>query len=116
MTTSDSYTWYAQAPYPVQEGSYSAGMECRSQTYQYGVSTYWIQSSGLSADASDVNITFYWYLDQNPDPTINHDRFEFYTRFYSGTTHYYLYYILNGTTSSTNSSTQGYFLLDEPTQ
>ncbi|MFX1475805.1 MAG: hypothetical protein ACFFCO_10075, partial [Promethearchaeota archaeon] len=111
----DAYGWYAQAPWPVNESSQSAGMQVRSQTPGMSDYTYMYQG-GFSADAVDLNLTFSWYVDQNPDPAVNHDFARVYLRFNDGFTNYYLYYFLNGSTTNVNTSTSGYYFLDAPSQ
>lgn len=106
----DTYTWFAQSPWPVYETSYSMGIQCRTP-YDRPSEATWYQD-GLSVDMRDLNLTFQYYIDKNEDPATDY----FYVRLslYNNSDSWRMYYYLNGTTGSTNSSWNAYFLLKEP--
>lgn len=110
FASGDTYTWFAQSPQPVYEGSYSIGMQCRTPYYR-ATTAHWRQY-GLSVDMGNLNLTFEYYIDKNDDPAT--DYFYLMLYLYNGSDSWRMYYYLNGTTSSTNSSSNAYFLLNEP--
>ncbi|MFX1562939.1 MAG: hypothetical protein ACFFDP_06495, partial [Promethearchaeota archaeon] len=99
--TGDVYQWYASAPYPVNEGSQSGGMQVRLPQGNYD-EAYWRQIN-INADMFNLTLTFDWYLDQNEDPANDY----FYARvdtYDSGFGWRYLYYTLNGSQTWSNGS------------
>ncbi|MFX1475674.1 MAG: hypothetical protein ACFFCO_09415, partial [Promethearchaeota archaeon] len=108
----DTSAWFAHSPQPVYEGIFSAGIQCQTPHYQ-ATAAYFYQP-GLTVDMFDLNVTFQYYIDKNEYPAT--DSFHFLLSLQNSTNSWYMYYYLNGTTSSTNSSTFAYFLLNEPGQ
>ena len=64
-TSPDRYQWVAQAPHPVNEGTYSGGMQIRDLTATADLK---LQQNFVGADVSNLTLTFDWYLDQVGDP------------------------------------------------
>ncbi len=96
----DTYQWYASAPWPVNEGAQSGGLQTRSPHGQDG-NAYWYQSS-INADMDNLSLTFDWYLDQNEDPA--NDYFYAYIRTYDMGTYHNIYYVLNGSQTWSNQT------------
>ena len=113
-TTDNLYTWYAEAPWPIKSGSYSAGIQANSEP---GGTTVYAQIYPYLSDVDmrALNLTCYWYSDQTQN--IGSDRFYIDIRVYGGGNYYSLVYMLNGTLPGiTNTSSQGTFLVGGPTQ
>lgn len=113
--SADSGTWYATTPDPVQDGTYSAGMQTESPSGG-GFSFTYFEQNWLYANLGLLNLSFDWYSDQTQnigsdefvvDAIINN----------SGSTHTMRYY-LNWTSppSLWNTSHTAYFTLGGPTQ
>ncbi|MFX1562559.1 MAG: hypothetical protein ACFFDP_04555, partial [Promethearchaeota archaeon] len=96
----DTYHWYASAPWPVNEGSQSGGLQCRSPHGQ-DAWAYWYQYN-IYADMDNLSLTFDWYLDQNEDPA--NDYFYAQIQTYDMGSYFNIYYTLNGTQNLSNSS------------
>jgi hypothetical protein len=102
-----AYTWFAtQPPWHVSQGSYSAGLQCYCPTGQPNAAG-WSQS--ISAQLTNLSLTFDWYSDANGDPL--HDHFYAELLFGDGRS---IYYALNGSLPYSNSSTVGVYLLRQP--
>ncbi len=112
-STQESFTWYASSPWPVNEGSRSAGMQCRSRQSFYS-DARWSQSS-INADMDNLSLTFDWYLEENEDPTNNYFYFDIGV-YQIGWGWRYMYYTLNGSFTGTNSTYYGYYKASGPTQ
>ncbi|MFX1475182.1 MAG: Ig-like domain-containing protein, partial [Promethearchaeota archaeon] len=112
--SNDQYTWTAQSPWPVYEGSYSLGLQCRSPTGQSDSTTN-LDLWDINADMRKTNLTFSWYLDQNLHPDEDYFMVDIVLRNTTSSSWYYIYYVLNGTASwHSNSTNNIFFLVDEP--
>ncbi|MHA1917725.1 MAG: Ig-like domain-containing protein [Candidatus Ranarchaeia archaeon] len=112
LLTQHRYQWFANSPWPVNEGSQSMGTEVRSYQQDSVAQGGWTQG-GFTASLINLTLTFDWYLDSNSEPLV--DRGQFYIRLQFDNSRWIEYY-LNGTTSNTNSSTTVMYFLDEPSQ
>jgi len=104
----DTYEWLASASNgQVHEGNHSGGILCASP-YQHASYAY-LQLYSIGANMGKLSVTFDWYVDQNEDPTPNHDSvwLQLQLRNSSTDTLYQLYYYLNGTDTG-NSNNTGY--------
>jgi len=81
---------------------------CRYMAYY---DAYW-QQTGVDADMRNLTLTFDWLTNDKFD-TVN-DHFVLELHITDGATTRHIYYYLNGTTSYTNTSTFGYYLVGEP--
>jgi hypothetical protein len=111
--TTEQYTWYAENPWPVNEGSRSMGFQARAIDPLHPSEAEIKQSTQISK-SNPVNLTlnFDYYIDQNDNPA-DTDYVYLYLRLSSiGDRH--LYYYLSGTDSSKqNSSYYAYFQLEQ---
>lgn len=105
--------WYATAPEPVNEGLRSFGMRARAIDPAHPSQQRLTKSTWISwSNPANTTLKVDYYIDQNLYPE-NGDAF--YLRVTMKTFgSRYLYYYLSGTTSSSNSSSYGYFILDAP--
>ncbi|MHA1917724.1 MAG: hypothetical protein ACTSUV_05360, partial [Candidatus Ranarchaeia archaeon] len=106
------YHWYANSPWPVNEGSQSIGMQAKSYQQDSIANARWWQG-GFTATLVNLTLTFDWYLESNGDPQVDRDQFYIRCQLDNGK---WIEYWLNGTTSVGNVSTAVYYLLDEPSQ
>ncbi|TFG11281.1 hypothetical protein EU537_12780 [Candidatus Thorarchaeota archaeon] len=111
--TTEQYTWYAENPWPVNEGSRSIGFQARAIDPLHPSEADIKQSTQVS-ESNPVNLTlnFDYYIDQNENPADTNFVY-LYLRLNSfGDRH--LYYYLSGTDSSKqNSSYYAYFELEQ---
>ncbi len=111
--TTEQYTWYADTPWPVNEGSRSMGFQARAIDPLHP-SEPEVKQSSQSSEFNPVNLTlnFDYYIDQNENPA-DTDYVYLHLRLSSfGDRH--LYYYLSGTDSSKqNSSYYAYFELEQ---
>ncbi len=113
----DLGTWYAEAPDPVQSGTYSAGMQVESPSTGGNEFTYFSQGDPyLNIGLGDVssNLTFWWYSDQTQN--IGSDALYLSVLINNSKTLMIMRYYLNGTTSFSNMSYAAFFNLGGPTQ
>lgn len=111
--TGDEYTWFATGPpWPVSQGTYSGGLQCRSPSGQWA-SAHWGQYA-IGADMQNLTLTFDWWLDQNQDPATNY--FYVYVSLTNQSHWYTLYYWLNGTSQWGNSTGTGVYEIGGPSQ
>ncbi len=99
-STMDRYRWIATQPtWPVNQGTYSAGIECRGALDDSYATLY----QEFAADMRNLSITFDWYLGQNMFPATDYFRFE--VNLIEGSTIYTLNYYLNGTRGTLTNQT-----------
>ncbi|MFW9830377.1 MAG: hypothetical protein ACFFD8_01175 [Candidatus Thorarchaeota archaeon] len=105
--TGDRHHWIETSI--VSEGSYSGGLQCQNYPTQAEDATF--EQSGMTADFSNLSLSFDWYLDQNEDPS--QDVMYAEVQLQDGTFTYWLFYYLNGSSAiDQNSTWEGYFLFD----
>ncbi|MBS3794914.1 MAG: hypothetical protein KGY80_08455 [Candidatus Thorarchaeota archaeon] len=110
--STDEYRWYAENPWPVNEGSKSMGVQARAIDPEHPSQAELKQSTQVSQD-NPVNLTldFDYYIYQNLNPDTDY----FYLHLelkWSGTRH--LYYYLSGVDDSvTNSTSYRYFIMNQ---
>jgi hypothetical protein len=102
ISNAERYHWFAtEPPYHVNEGTYSAGMQARSNTASVAWAD-WYQYS-LAADMKNLTLTFEWYVDTLPNN--DYDYFMIYLELTDS--HYIYYYLAGGNAiSPANDSSQ----------
>ena len=114
--TNEHYAWYAQAPWPVFEGSRSRGMQSRAIDPNHPGEVYTSRSSwAYWNNPTNLTMKFAWYIDSIPQP-IDYDYFRL--NIYLGApgiVHMYYYFNCENTVY-TNSSNYMYFFLGGPAQ
>jgi len=114
--TTEQYVWYAQTPWPVNEGSRSRGFQSRALDPDHPGEAYMTRNPWISWD-NPVNLTlkFDWYIDQIPQP-VDGDYFRIDIQLGAPGTHHMYYYFGCSDTSRTNSSYYQYYFIDGPLQ
>ncbi|MCK4568495.1 MAG: hypothetical protein KAU48_14405, partial [Candidatus Thorarchaeota archaeon] len=114
--TTEHYSWYAQDPWPVNEGFRSRGFQSRAIDPNHPGVAYVGRSSWLHWDnPTNLTMKFDWYIDSIPQP-IDYDYFRF--NIYLGAPgDVRMYYYFNCEEAGhTNTSNYMYFFLDGPAQ
>jgi len=114
--TTEHYNWYATAPWPVNEGSRSRGMQSRAIDPNHPGEAYLSKSNWTYWDnPTNLTMKFDWYIDSLPQP-IDTDYFRL--NIYLGSpSDVHMYYYFNCEDSArTNSSNYMWFFLNEPVQ
>ena len=110
----DRYQWAAESPWPVNEGSYSGGMQIRSVTT---TAELIMSKISLSVDMSNLTLAFDWYLHQNVAPDDDFFMFQVFLRDTATLDTYNIHYYLNGTWGTLfNQTLVGHYILDFPSQ
>lgn len=111
-TSTSQYTWVAQAPWSVNNGTYSAGMQAYDPSNTY-FSSVFINQYNIYADMRKTNLTFHWNLNQNEYPNTDYLFASVVLVNQTTSTYYYMYYALNGTPSWYTNSTRNVYYLGE---
>ena len=110
--TTERFVWYAQSPWPVNEGSRSRGLQSKAVDSGHLSEALMTRSSWVYWD-NPVNLTlkFDWYIDQIPQP-VDGDYFRIDIELGAPGTHHMYYYFGTSDTYHTNSSSyyQYYFI------
>lgn len=107
--TRERYSWYASSPWPVSEGSHSAGLQCRTSDVVVPTAAYLRQY--FDATAKNLTVDFDWWLENNPNPTLYACYIYAQMGFNSGKS---IEYYISGVGISGNSTSRGAFLLGGP--
>ncbi len=109
-TSMSSYGWLASSPWPVANGTHSAGMQIRSYTGDFayhrigeGSYTHWVNPVNLT-------MSFYYYIETITNP-VDSDYFMLEFRLGNPGTKYLRYYFGSSITA-TNSTSYRYFWID----
>jgi len=114
--TTEHYNWYATAPWPVNEGSRSRGMQSRAIDPNHPGEAYVTRQSWAYWDnPTNLTMKFDWYIDSLPQP-VDSDYFRL--NIYLGSpSNVHIYYYFNCYESGhINSSNYIWFFLDSPAQ
>ncbi|TFH03531.1 MAG: hypothetical protein E4H14_16590, partial [Candidatus Thorarchaeota archaeon] len=111
--TTEHYNWYAQAPWPVSEGSRSRGIQSRAIDPNHPGDAYISRQSWIWwYNPTNLTMKFDWYIDSIPQP-IDFDYF----RLKIDIGRVYMHYYFNcEDTTRTNSSNYMWFFIDGPVQ
>jgi len=115
--TNEHYVWYAQAPWPVSEGSRSRGIQSRAVDPNHPGEAY-ISRQSWSYWNNPTNLTMKvdWYIDSIPQP-IDYDYFRLNIYLGSpGNVHMYYYFNCEPSASMINTSNYMWFFIDGPAQ
>ncbi|MFX1491153.1 MAG: hypothetical protein ACFFBU_02760, partial [Promethearchaeota archaeon] len=108
-TTSEDYlTCPVAAPHPVNEGLKSLMMQGRSLDGRALEFDVYNPNLHLAQGLDNLTLNFDWWVDQNIDDELNHDRIYLKLEFYPG---WNIYYFLNGSVTAVNSTNNAYFFL-----
>ncbi len=107
-TTYEKYGWYATAPWPVNEGSKSVGLQIKSnypdETSEYRFSQ---QSQSSWTNPTNTTLRFDFYVDETPtDPT----DWTFYLEVRLG--YRYIYYYLGHEVTNSNSTSRAHYPIE----
>ncbi len=108
-TTSNDYlTNPVGAPHPVNEGLKSLMMQGRSLDGRALEFDVYNPNLHLAQGLDNLTLRFDWWVDQNIDDELDHDRIYLKLEFYPG---WNIYYFLNGSVTAANSTNNAYFFL-----
>ena len=114
--STEHYTWYAQAPWPVNEGSRSRGFQTRAIDPDHPAEAYLTRSSWpYWSNPTNLTMKLDWYIENLPQPT-DSDYFRLYVQLGSPSTVRMYYYFNSQDTGRTNTSSYMYFFIDGPTE
>ncbi|MFW9804018.1 MAG: hypothetical protein ACFFFC_15250 [Candidatus Thorarchaeota archaeon] len=109
--TTERFTWYASAPWPVNESARSIGLQSRAEDIFHPGDAILTRSSWLYWDnPSNCTLKFDWYLDEMAVPT-NQDSFRIRVQLGAPGTRYLYYYLGSQDNNVVNGSQSGYFAL-----
>lgn len=103
----EKYWWYASDPWPVNEGTSSAGLQSRTFDSYMSSVAYWRQSP--SVPTSSLTFEFDWYTDSNPNPTPGGCQLYMELWFNNGK---YMEYYLSGSPSAGNYTNTGRIIIN----
>lgn len=114
--TTEQYSWYAQAPWPVNEGTRSRGFQTRAVDPDHPAEAYLSRSAWEYWDnPTNLTLKFDWYIDQIQQP-VDSDYFRIEIELGSPSTSRMYYYFGSSNTYSSNSSNYQYYFVDGPLQ
>ncbi len=114
--TTEQYTWYAEAPWPVNEGSRSRGFQSRAIDPNHPAEAVMSRSSWPSwNNPTNLTLKFDWYIDSISQP-IDYDYFRLNIRLGTPGTAQMYYYFNCEDTIRVNSSSYMYFFIDGPAE
>lgn len=112
--TTEKYTGYVSAPWPVSEGSRSYLLQARAIVpYNYPEARLTRQMWTYWNNPTNLTLKLDWYLDQMPT-AVDGDVFELRVFMGAPATRELHYYFGCESTTMTNSSSRGYFFIDGP--
>ncbi|MFX1484926.1 MAG: hypothetical protein ACFFCP_17245, partial [Promethearchaeota archaeon] len=112
--TTESYRWFASAPWPVNEGSQSFGMQARAMNPYYESQTSLGKGWGSISNPVNLTLSFDWYVDELPDP-VGNDSLIMEVYFPNPDYKYLNYHLASQPTSVSNTTTEGNFIIPGPT-
>ena len=112
--TTEQYVWYAQDPWPVNEGLRSRGFQARAVDPDHPSEAY-MSRTNWTYWANPVNLTlkFDWYIDQITNP-VDSDYFRIDIQLGTPSAVHMYYYFGSSNTYSSNSTYYQYFFIDGP--
>ena len=114
--TTERYSWYAQSPWPVNEGSRSRGLQSKAIDAGHLSEAFMSRSMWVYWDnPTNLTLKFDWYIDQIPQP-LNGDYFRIEVRLGAPATHHMYYYFGSSDTYHVNSTYYQYYFIDGPLQ
>ncbi len=112
VTSPDRFHWAAQTPYPVNEGTYSGGVQIRDTTATADLK---LMQNSIGADMSNLSLSFDWYLDQVSDPSVDFLRLEIIIVDTGPGPDYNIYYYLNDTAVGFfNQTLVAHYIINDP--
>jgi hypothetical protein len=112
VTSPDRYSWAAQAPHPVNEGTYSGGIQVRDVTETADLK---LRQNEIGADIFNLTLSFDWYLDQVADPSQDFFRIDVEIVDTGPGPDYNIHYYLNETAVGLfNQTLVGHYIINDP--
>lgn len=114
--TTEHYTWYAEAPWPVNEGARSRGLQSRAIDPNHPAEAYMSRSTWLFWDnPTNLTLRFDWYIESLPQP-IDYDYFRLEIELGAPGDRHMYYYLNCEDTTRANSTGYMYFFIDGASQ